>query len=355
MNGDQPQTFRDHVPALDGLRGLACWMVINAHLGHAFPLIGQVPLNNGGLGVAIFFVLSGFLITRILLHAKHHDEKLSSFYLKRFARIIPAYVVFLVTGAVLINADNLLYAATYTYNIAKVHGMMSSGDAFGVAWSLCVEEHFYLFWPMVVWYCSRNRAFAIAVLLLVASLIRPIGSAWNLWNDGYGFGEVELQVYYNTLTQIAPLAFGAVLAFTEQHWRDNRRLMIYVAIGLFIAGRNLIPMWFDEFTTGTLTTIRPALEHYERFLFAACAVCICLAGTKQVTAVLEWKPITFLGRISYGVYLYHLHVYTLMRVKNGEGSDVVALVAVGLTVLVCFVSYKYFERPVMDWARRRGA
>lgn len=169
--------LKGRIPSLDGLRAISILVVSASHLNHLFPNSHILQHVNtwGGHGVDVFFVISGFLITHLLLREKQTTGtvSLSKFYLRRAQRILPAFAFFVLAvvslgaiGVLTIDRSALPYVLTYTYNLVPHHTLAS----FGPMWSLCVEEHFYLVWPLIVFLCSRRLLLAVlswAMLLAI--------------------------------------------------------------------------------------------------------------------------------------------------------------------------------------------
>jgi peptidoglycan/LPS O-acetylase OafA/YrhL len=177
-----------HIPCLDGLRAVSILLVIVSHLVLATPHITneifRTLLIHGGLGVQIFFVISGFLITTLLFDERHRTGTISLglFYLRRSIRIVPAFALFLsiiailnYLGLVTLPPHNLLYAITYTVNFNR-HGTWLTAHL----WSLSVEEQFYLVWPALVGCVSRSAALASAASVFVLSpIVLGVLTRWH--------------------------------------------------------------------------------------------------------------------------------------------------------------------------------
>jgi peptidoglycan/LPS O-acetylase OafA/YrhL len=158
-----------HIPALDGLRAVAIAMVVAFHYG---------LLDCGWLGVQLFFVLSGFLITRILQAAREQPlgHYLGRFWRRRALRIFPLYfgyllllsAVFVATGAPVAFADSALYLFTYTFNLTRPW-LQQGSPAFTHFWSLCVEEQFYLLWPLAVFFLAPRRLPQLAIAMIAVA------------------------------------------------------------------------------------------------------------------------------------------------------------------------------------------
>jgi peptidoglycan/LPS O-acetylase OafA/YrhL len=291
------------IPSLDGLRALSISLVVFGHLGGTagFPIGSpRVVLPFlAVLGVRVFFVISGYLITRLLLEEqeKHGSICLSMFYFRRIFRILVPYYVFLVAmaaaarmGWVELGPGDLGYALAY---IGNYHP--HSAWTLGHTWSLAVEEQFYLLWPAVLVLFGVRRAMWVATAsLFIAPLVRV--GVWTLLpasRDGVGhtFGTV-----------VDPLAVGCLLAGISDHlWQDAR----YRAL--------LKSRWFSLVPLAVLSTV--VFEQRPRFAFtiapavisvgvALCVDrCVRLPGSLW-TKALTIAPIVAVGRASYSIYLW---------------------------------------------------
>jgi len=212
MNLNKSPEKLDYVPGLDGIRALAAFLVISTH----WPNL-DLSLKFGWIGVNIFFVLSGFLITRILVHEKHRKLKpyLSKFFLNRILRIFPIYYLFFGITALIIvlmrrfipelaNDGTLLsginaikhdaiYYLTYSYNIKITlnyffHWAGYQNQFFGHLWSLAVEEQFYLIFPFIVYFLDER---ALKKLVVAIIIICPLNQALGSINRGtFGYRQV---------------------------------------------------------------------------------------------------------------------------------------------------------------------
>lgn len=201
---------------LDGVRAIAALMVMVFHLSAVVPdttpLAGVLKLSvSAHMGVTLFFVLSGFLITRILISTRDDTHFFKNFYLRRSLRIFPLYYLFLlifyfaipvVTDSPFTPVKEQLIFYTYFQDFAMTFDWKANGP--GHYWSLAVEEHFYLFWPLIVYYCNNKSLYkVIAGIVAVAFALRIV-----LIMGGY-------PVYYFTFTRFDSLAMGALLALME--------------------------------------------------------------------------------------------------------------------------------------------
>ncbi len=353
----RPQApVRARAAGFDGLRALAVLAVVAFHEGlHAFP--------GGFLGVDVFFVLSGYLITDLLVARFDRDGRLGlrDFWIRRARRLLPALAVMLVTVTAATAAlapdqldklrPALLGAVTYTSNWWQALHHQSYFDAFGPPpplqhlWSLAVEEQFYLIWPLILafvlarWQRNRLRAAiawtgAGASALAMAVLYVP--------------GADPSRVYYGTDTHATALLVGAALALTWPLGRLTaasrdaaRRLDAGGMIGLATLA------WAAGHFSGADTAVYP----YGLALaaLAAAAVVAAAAASGVISAMLSWSPLRWLGVRSYGIYLWHWPVIVFYGTLAGPGSPALAAkaVQVAAAITIAAASWRWIEEPIL--------
>ena len=314
--------------------------------GHA----GWGPPSVHGVGVEVFFVLSGFLITSLLVEEFGDRGRidLPRFYLRRARRLLPALFVCLSVVALLAARGELPYDRSslgllagfgYFANIAQM-----GGDDLGPLthlWSLSVEEHFYFVWPAVI-ACtltirrSLNAALTVAGVLLVASMV----TRW-LVLDGSA-----ARVAYGTDTRAAGLLLGCVAAIAV-HQRGLPTPRRSQAIALGVAA--VAALWWAaslrfHHTAFTWFVVVPVAS------LGALTLVLLSGSWNAVARCLSMGWLVRLGKISYGVYLWHLPVYFVTGVQWENPLLGRTLVAVAATVAVASVSLRYVEMPI----RRRG-
>jgi peptidoglycan/LPS O-acetylase OafA/YrhL len=335
-----------HLPILDGLRALAVTMVIASHFGVAL---------QGGLGVTIFFVLSGFLITWLLI--KEHDStgsvSLSAFYVRRALRIFPAYYAFLAfsLAADLARGDDrigsdILPATFYYINYHNaLHGHSSSSVAH--AWSLAVEEQFYLLWPAVfLMLASRgSRALLWGLLSAIAGV-----AVWRSW--AFMGANLGAPYVYNAFDcRFDSLAAGCLLAaaFRQERFRS--------AVVTTVRHFRALPLLA---AAGLLLLVDNAGDRYRyTFGFTVESVLIAFAISQLLAlqAGKPWRwfdatPIRYLGRISYGMYLYHQWGLSIGRHAVAHQQWLEFPAGMAATVVLATASYFLIERPFLGLKAR---
>lgn len=304
------------IPALDGIRGLAILLVFACHARgifvtstglHDIPLPVFHALVLGWSGVDFFFALSGFLITGILLETRTSAGYFRNFYVRRFLRIFPLYFGFLFVVFVLIrNAWRLLGGSdpwstvhpwwywAYLQNFKPNHGFR---DLFlEHFWSLAIEEHFYLVWPLVVWITPRRNLTWICVGLAVTSLILRIHFS-QVSPDGQ-------EIYRMTPFRIDGLALGSLTAVAFREYRSWLDRWASVLLGFGAVGFLLIlrDSPTAEFTDPPIRTIGAS------FLAIMASACVFLAASgrnRVVQRVCCCGWLRSCGKYSYALYVFH--------------------------------------------------
>jgi peptidoglycan/LPS O-acetylase OafA/YrhL len=343
-----------HEPTLDGLRGLAVAAVVGYHLGLSW-------LKGGFLGVSLFFTLSGFLITNLLLaeHDLTGTLALTSFWARRARRLLPAACggigLAVVAMAIKGDADQLghlpgdvMGALGYVANWRFVldHSTYQAGyqapSPLLHYWSLAIEEQLYLVLPLLVFVVAR-RGHARRRLGVVVSVLMVVSALATL---AVGAGHDPNRVYFGTDTRMFELLAGVLLAVivgfptAAVAWspRRHRAVSVLGAVGLLAT----VGLWVTV-AEGDRWVYRGGL-----WGVAVLSAGTIVAATRGVGAVgvLRWKPLVGLGRISYGVYVYHWPLFLLFDGQS-TGLAGIRLIAVRLTVtaLVAGVSYRCLELP----------
>ncbi|MGE0405714.1 MAG: acyltransferase family protein [Candidatus Korobacteraceae bacterium] len=325
-----------YLPALDGLRAIAVLVVITYHAGFT-----AVP---GDLGVSVFFVLSGFLITWLLLkeEAQNGEISLGNFYIRRTLRIFPAYFAFL---AVSYAFDALrgfqwpggLTWASLTYTVNYYNALHNHPPtAVAHAWSLSIEEQFYLLWPLVfIFTPSRARAWMLAASITLVAGWRSLL---------YLHFDVGSAYVYNALdTRFDNLAVGCLLAILclqprFQELLENRSAWIPLAPVVFLL------------VSRTMTS--PEYHYSVGFTVDALLIAVFLAQIIQRPwAWLDFKSVKWLGTLSYPMYLYHIWGLGAAH-KLVESSVPALLIGTAITTALASASYYFIERPVLSLKSR---
>jgi len=321
-----------YVPAFDGLRGVAVLPVVLLHVGARLLPDNKLlrELTRGWYGVDLFFVLSGFLITSILLGELEATGTIDirRFYFRRLLRLMPAYasMLFAVLLGAAVFAPNVLrevprvvpslLTGTYNYQIAL------GATHFGilvVIWSLCVEQQFYLVWPWVLRRLDPRRAtrWLIGAVAAISAYRTALYAFFNWGHLGHPSPISATWIYFATDTRIEVILIGCAAALSlkdrriKPFWRRMRKLPMFSPMALAAAVGCIV------FVTGGVPSSaswRSATFGYS-LAGAATAVLVMavfLQPASIVARLLSWSPLVSLGTISYGVYLFHLPMFCLL-------------------------------------------
>jgi peptidoglycan/LPS O-acetylase OafA/YrhL len=338
-------------PELDGLRAIAVVIVI------AFHFLQQRFVPGGFLGVDLFFVLSGFLITRLLLEetARHGRVDLGAFYVRRAARLLPAVVLLLAVCTVDAFTTRLLGGTTKTLlgvvgTLAYVNNWVRTfgfDSALGHTWSLSIEEQFYILWPVVLLIAYRragirgikNAALVVVVIAAAETAIRSfIGtSPVVLYNSTDTHGGVMLMAGC-LLATVLPV--GGAGSF-DARAIDVRRLAPFL-VTTIVAMVTFVDLGDSWYWDGAFLLVPVC--------FALLVVAALRPGVVQ--AGLRHPALVWVGGISYGLYLWHYPVWFAVQSEVPGSDATVIAIAIALTVGIATLSFYYFERPIRRAAVR---
>lgn len=350
---------RKHITELDGLRAVAVALVF---LNHYAPVSAIAPLaflrHVGWTGVDLFFVLSGFLITGILVDTRDSPRYFRDFYIRRSLRIFPLYYLTLTIALVWMAVTDggaayrqmvsqwgsPLWEYAYLGNIKTALSGASPAWILTPFWSLHVEEQFYLLFPFIVRLLSKRTLFKVLIALVVVAPLVRLG----LWM----YDPQNPQLQYALLpSRVDDLALGALIAV-----RMRLGAWVLPKRGLAIAGATLLAAACWWFVAGG-STFGSDMERtigYSLFGASAAAVILWIVRFRGTWATnwLNLRPIQFLGRISYGLYALQIPVGVFfgwltarLHWKIGQGTN--GLLVAGLCVAAAAVSFYCFENPIL--------
>jgi peptidoglycan/LPS O-acetylase OafA/YrhL len=369
LPSDRESFLRPHMPELDAIRGLAILAVLLYHGFYwgvdlsRFSVPTRWVLQSlwvGRLGVNLFFVLSGFLITRLLLQSRDRDDYFRRFYIRRALRILPAYLITILFLLVLAYAPwrFIVLSLLYLSNLTPLFGV---AIAYPVLWSLAVEEHFYFIWPVLIRALTSRQVFLCCATILFLSPVSRLASFYLTQNNGF----VSFVCNDYTWNSADGLACGAMLALWLTEFDGSRHqlkrlltILFLVAICVMTAGSPW-GIWTRQKALGA------ALQVVPWHLFFVCMIgWFLILGTGRLRHVVDWGVLRFLGDISYGLYLYHLLIFAgvdyfathgVQRwVNTSTLHGLISRFAIGITaaVAVAFASRRTIEAYFLNWKGR---
>ncbi|MEI6373773.1 MAG: acyltransferase [Actinomycetes bacterium] len=371
---ERVRSSRLSIPALDGLRGIAATLVVLTHVGF---VTGSYSLGGLGatlarfdIGVALFFALSGFLLTRPWVAAADggHTPRVRTYAVRRAARILPAYwvVLLVVVLTTARGATPTAVASNATLTQVYTNDLL---DGFTQTWSLCTEVAFYVLLPFIAPFVARAAthsmrralallgvasALALVWIALVAAQILPFDHVAALWLPGH----------------LDWFAVGLAIAVLEPTLRDSSSRLTSRWGGVLSTPWALVALALAVFALActpiagplTLTPPQPLPAVTKEVLYAIVAFLVVLAGamappTTSFARALGGRVGRALGRVSYGMFLWHLLVIELLRRVLGlelfsGGLLLLAVLGLGVTFVVAEVSWRVIELPML---RRAGA
>ncbi|MGO4330921.1 acyltransferase family protein [Cupriavidus sp. 2TAF22] len=372
-----------HLRPLDGMRGVAVLLVFFHHSVVAAALGGTGTLDHivvkllasGWVGVDIFFALSGFLITGILLDAKGTQRYFANFYAKRTLRIFPLYYFFLILFFLVLRPflaeiyrpgndyADLLHAQAWFWSYMQNWYFARLGEGSPVPvtqlWSLAIEEQFYLVWPLVVFLCTARRVVVVSLVLCVASPVLR----FLLIRDGWD----QMAIYVSTLTHIDPLLYGALVA---AYARGGFALPTGRQVLRWLAALATISAALVVVLDGGLKRDGLALQTFGFSTLGACsalliAAMLLLPAGSRLNLVASHPVLRMFGKYSYSLYVFHPPVLYglawLVRTRSGllphNGSVLSAgylaymLASLLLCMLASLTTWHLFEARLLRLKR----
>ncbi len=342
----------NYIKQLDGLRFYSILAVMLAHWIHS------KYTYFGGLGVIVFFVLSGYLITRILLLIKErHPDKLSAslfkvFYIRRALRIFPIYFISIMLLYYAGLPDIKTYFGwllSFTVNI-KFFIDNNFYGSIGHLWSLSVEEQFYLFYPFLILWINNRYLFPLLLLMAVVGVL----TRFILFM--FDFGLISQATF--TLCAFDSLAIGGILAYFELYRKqlliklvdDYKKvwllvLALFMICYIFFIAKSIL---INEFFNAYILIFSRLFISLLAFYLIAAAI---LGRDNNYKSYFENKYIVYLGKISYGMYFYHLFVqraidYLIRQIYPVNNQYVMFSLYFLATVMFSMLSWKYLESPI---------
>ncbi|OYW05734.1 MAG: hypothetical protein B7X11_01685 [Acidobacteria bacterium 37-65-4] len=373
-NHEEP-LIRRVMPELDSMRGVAILWVF---LYHALFVVGDIaapgPIlkslfvlsRSGWLGVDLFFVLSGFLITGILLDSAQRPAGayFKNFYARRALRILPLYYLGLIFFSVVlwgrgkVSLGFVSLSLVYLSNLAIVLGY-AAAPALQVLWSLSVEEHFYLAWPMLV---RAFRRWHLVALLVAVALLEPAVRALGV--AVWGVSQTHLSVA--TWFRLDGLVMGAALALAVRAPSMTRRRFSRIGTGSILVAALIFGAGLPFGILSRKVPLGAALQYScASLLFAGLLALVVCAGSGRFSRWVQIRPLMAAGRISYCMYLVHVFIIqsfdrAVLTMGSHPGTflhlpllsvAVRLLLLLLVTILTSELSFRFYERPFLERKR----
>src|SRR5208282_2202201 len=334
------------IPQLDAIRGLAVLLVL-LHNTDRYPSLHlHLISDNGWMGVDLFFVLSGFLITGVLFDTKHSEGYFRNFYARRCLRIWPLYysVLFLMfvaipllrpsIGAIIITRSSPWWSYLLFLQNFLVSQPTSSVGPLSTTWSLAIEEQFYLVWAVVVRFCSYAQLRSIAISVICLSPILRVFLAWH-----------HVDLYPNVFCRLDGLMAGGFLAllvrsktFLAPRFLKAAWSSLLIALSLAIVTESFRARWI----TYSLSTVASA-----SFVYLA-----LFATQRWFQIAMRSRTLIHTGVISYGLYLLHKLPFDAEEALNlGRYSIPALLVGLAVSYVIATASWFLFEKPLLKLKR----
>jgi len=337
------------IPSLDGIRAVSIIIVALAHsgFGHIIP---------GGLGVTVFFFLSGYLITTLLIveYQKYQTIHLKKFFIRRFLRLSPPFICTLITAYLLVYFEFLpgkvqlegivaqvFYFANYYAIFFVESAHLPSGT--GIFWSLAVEEHFYLIFPLiflVIISTTKHQQFSLLLIGLCLCVL-----LWRIYLVSQ-HGASEVRIYYATDTRIDSIVYGCLLAITKnpmsnmtenQKFTVNHIFILLVSLSLIL----LSILIRDESFRNTFRYSLQGIALMPIFFFAI------QKHNHILFRPLSNKLLVKIGQLSYSVYLiHHILIYLMTKYFTNTPTLIVFFIIFLISIIYAYMLDKYIESPI---------
>ena len=359
------------IPGLDGLRAIAFLLVFGIHTEY---------LGFGWTGVQLFFVLSGFLITGILLDMRASlpsKDYFSKFYGRRFLRIFPLYyfyllVMWVVTSWLYSQAyrrnymklfqEQLPFALAYVYNFFYGSSSFEHHKFVEHFWSLSVEEQFYIFWPLLLFLIPKKhlKKIFLALIVLGPALRFVVLLAYRAHLVSWFREEVVWGLYAFPLSHIDAFAIGA---YISQHSIPKAKLQFYgllVAVPILgfaaqYASTGSFGMWQDFGYPFSMPKAYQYIWGYSLLNYWFAVTIYAVAREGLFNRFLETKPLRYLGKISYGLYVYHLaiiwfvgRIRDVIEMQEPTAKFLTAVISFVVSIAVASLSYFALEKPILN-------
>lgn len=357
------------IPGLDGLRAIAFLSIFGFHTGY-------VPF--GWMGVQLFFVFSGYLITGVLLRMKAKmpaGEYFLKFYSRRVLRIFPLYYFYLLLIFVLATwsisisykpkfmqaaINQIWYAILYVYDFYSAHQGFNSSRLLDHLWSLSVEEQFYIVWPLLIFLVNEKSLKKLFLAGIIAGPIFRLAIFLIYQTDYVEFfrDPASLPIYTLPFSHVDAFVFGAYI--TRFPIPNARRQLVCLSLAVPLLGfltEFAAKGYFEPFLTLGYKVVMPDayqyLWAYSLLNYWFVVLIYCVVHEKLFLRFLDWAPLRYLGKISYGLYIYHFPMIWLVGLIREHGVSeesahpIIFIVSFIGTVGIASLSYFILEKPFL--------
>ena len=337
-------------PEIDGLRAVAVLAVIFYHA--QITILDHQPFQGGFIGVDIFFVISGYLITSIILKELITTGTFSFkyFYERRIRRILPALLLimllsfpfawsYIIPGSFIDFSKSILYSLGFSSNFYFHFTGQQYGAESGLlkpflhTWSLSVEEQYYILFPIILLITFKYLRKYLGLILTLGFIISLIFTDWSIKN-------YPSETFYFLHTRIWELLAGSILAYFEiklGHRSENRILnLLLPGVGILLIGHSIL-FFNDKMFHPSFYTLSP--------IIGVCLVVWFSGKNELITKILSSKLFVGTGLISYSLYLWHYPIFAFYRIKNFTPSEFDKVELIFLTFILSIISYFFVERP----------
>lgn len=339
--------MKEHIRGLDSVRAFAVLLVVVSHYGIGYGWI------KGGLGVQVFFVLSGFLITTLLLKEQERTGRIDigGFYRRRAARILPAFFAYaaaVVLYSMLRGRDvpwaDVAAASFYVMNYFE--GITAQDSTLlSHCWSLSVEEQFYLAWPFAFVYFFRRRALGwfLVCSIVAVWVIRIVQHSVLGLSDAYLYRAFEARADHLLVGCLL-----AVVAQDERVWKIAERCARTIVIPIALVALLFALSYLDADRDFRYAIAFAAIPLVVAALLPQVIVLASSGGA--LAAAINWTPLVYVGKISYGIYLFHVLPQSPVKTLTAGWSPYLGLLLeLALVIGIASVSYRFWEAPMRTW------
>lgn len=361
------------IPELDGVRGFAVLLVLMVHILPYNPVSVELPFSKyvhsfshmGWVGVDIFFVLSGFLITTILLRTKAGDGYFKNFYARRSLRIFPLYYLTITMVFVLVylffpdQREEVVFSLPWYYFYVSNWGFsfltLADPFAIGLTWSLAIEEQFYLIWPLIVCYLNSKRLTVFSLILVISSLILRIVIPYIYISPTVDYGEL---FYHATFTRLDSLILGALIAIAYES-KSLKKTLNVLAAPVFVVALAMVAYLVY------LNPISPLWDNPPMYIYGFTFIALGAGGlivmlttyseNNLLRRIFRIRFLSFFGKYSYAIYLFHripilfLDKYFKENSISGyPGWFLFSFLALLIPVIMALISWNLFEGPILN-------